>query len=530
MTRAPVRRPQRRGNALWGLPLALLAGALIIALVLVAANLLRSTTTLLVRIPGQADARVDLNQSLALSPYLLGSNVFPLQGTQSKDPGGQGFMSYGPPVVAGLRSAGVRLLRFPGGNFGEEHTLSAQQLDAFSDLLNQVGAEGLMQVQLSDPLDKTPVPLSARATRAALLVEYMNNPQSIQRSANAPYHPIKYWSVGNEPDLLADPDTGRTYTVADYTRAFIAYSLAMHTRDPGIQVFGPELSQYSPAGGPNDSQGTPWMQGFLQGVSAYERTHSLPFHLLDGVSFHYYPFTHGQQDAATVLSDPPQWDALLPGLRELIRQTFGEDRPVAITEVNANASGAPLPQNLSALWWAETLGELLDNQADYVAFFSTEGVDSPDPLFLQDNLTETAMLRVMQLFSHVQSHLVPVQGAQGPVSVYATQDDGQATASLFLVNQTSQSQHISVQAGNILPWGSWQGLQGQSSWRAASLTLPGYGMAVLTLHRDGSDEMFSFDNTASGQQAAPEVQHVVCDSGTSACQAVSAGDGQEQDA
>src|ERR1051326_2967641 len=136
-------------------------------------------------------------------------------------------MSYDPQVIAGLRSAGVKLLRFPGGNFDEEHTLSPQQLDAFSNLLNQVGAEGLMQVQLSDPLDKTPVPLAIRATRAALLVEYMNNPHSIQRSAGAPYHPIKYWSIGNEPDLVTNPDTGKLYTVAEYTQAFISYSLAI---------------------------------------------------------------------------------------------------------------------------------------------------------------------------------------------------------------------------------------------------------------------------------------------------------------
>jgi hypothetical protein len=514
MTRAPVKRPTRRGNALWRLLLALLAGTLIVGVVLVAANLLRSATTLIVHVPGQADVRVDLNQSLALSPYLLGSNVFPLLGTRSKDPSGQGFMSYAPQVVAGLRSAGVRLLRFPGGDFGEEHTLSAQQLDAFSDLLNQVGAEGLMQVQLSDPLDKTPVPLSTRATRAALLVEYMNNPESIQRSAAAPYHPIKYWSVGNEPDLLTNPDTGQTYTVAEYTRAFIAYSLAMHARDPSIQVFGPELSRYAAAGGPKDRKGTPWMQGFLQGVSNYERTHHLSFHLLDGVSFHYYPFPDGQQDAKTILSNPPQWDTLLPGLRQRIRQAFGRDLPVAITEVNTHAGGGPLPQQLSALWWAETLGKLMDNQADYVAFFSTEGVDSPTPLFLQQNLTETAMLRVMQLFSHVQPRLVPVQGAQGIVSVYATQDDDHAVASLLFVNQTSHSQRISVQAASVLPWSSLQGLQAWSSWQGASLTLQGYSMVVLTLHRNGSDEVFSFKNTASGQQAAPEVQHAVCSSGT----------------
>lgn len=516
VTRRPVKRP-KQGKARLKPFLLFLAGALVIVGVLDVANLLRSTTTLTVHIAGQAQVRIDLNQSLALSPYLLGSNVFPLLGTSSKDPGGQGFMGYYSPVISGLRSAGVKLLRFPGGNFDEQHTPSTQQLDALSNLLNQVGAEGLMQVQLSDPLDKTPVPLTTRATRAALLVEYMNNPQSIQRSIGAPYHPIKYWSVGNEPDLVINPDTKKPYTVAEYTQAFIAYSVAMHTRDPNIQVFGPELSQYSAAGGSQDSQGVFWMQGFLQGVGEYERTHSLPFHLLDGVSFHYYPFNDGQPDVATTLNDPQQWDSLVPGLRQLIRQTFGEDLPIAVTEINTNAVGVALPQNLSALWWAETLGKLMDNQVEYVAFFSTEGVDSPNPLFLQKDLTPTAMLRVMQLFSHVQARLVPIQGVQGAVNIYATQDSDHATVSLFLVNQTSLSQSISVQAENILPGGSWQGLQALSLWHAASLTLPGYSMAVLTLHRNGKDELFSFDNTVSQQQGVPVVQHVVCNSATGVC-------------
>jgi len=520
ISRIPTNRP-KRGKAHWKLLLMLLAGALIIALVLIAANLLRSTTTLSVQIPGRSQALIDLHQSLALSPYLLGSNVFPVSGTRSQDPGGKGFMSYDPLVVAGLRSAGVRLLRFPGGNWNEEHTPSPQQLNALSSLLNEVGAEGFMQVQLSDPLDKHPVPLTTRATRAALLVEYMNNAQSIQRNVGAPYHAIKYWAVGNEPDLLTNPDTGKKYTVEQYTRAFIAYSLAMHTRDPRIQVFGPELSSYSALGGPRDSLGNFWMQGFLRGVSDYERTHNLPFPLLDGISFHAYPFQNGQQDVNIMLRDPLQWNTLVPGLRQLIRQAFGGDRPIAITEINTNVGKVPPPRNLAALWWAETLNQLMTNQVEYVAFFSTEGQDSPDPLFLRKNLTETAMLRVMQLFTHLQANLVPVQNTQGPVSISATQDDSHATVSLFFINQTDTSQHISVQAEYPLLWGLWQRarplLQAWNVWQDASLTLPGYSMAVLTLHRSGGDDIFSFNNTTDEQQGVPEVQHVICRSVTSVC-------------
>jgi len=496
-----MRKRKTRGRFL----LLLLAGVLIIATVLVAANVQSSGTALAVHISNQPAARVDLNQSVAVSPYLFGSNVFPAAGTSAKDLAGQGFMSYDPQIVQGLRSAGIKLLRFPGGNWGEEHTPSPGQLNDFSNLLNQVGAEGFMQVQLADPLDKTPVPLATRATRAALLVDYMNNNKSIQRlgaNARAPYHPIKYWSVGNEPDLLTNPDTGQKYTVAEYTRAFIAYSLAMHQKDPGIKVFGPEISQYSARGGPRDSGGALWMAAFLQGVAAYEHTHALPFQLLDGVSFHFYPFGNGQSTVNTLVNNSQEWSTLVPALRQLIQQTMGQDLPIALTEVNTNSGRVAPPQDLAALWWAETLGALLSNQLDYVAFFSTEGVDSPYPLFLQKGLTETAMLRTMQLFARLQSNRVPIPGAQGSVSVYATQDSGHTTVSLIFINKANVNQRVTVSAESLLPF--------FNPWQGATVTIQGYSMLVLTLHRSGSDEVFSFSNSENAQQGVPDVQHVVC--------------------
>jgi hypothetical protein len=471
--------------------LLLLACTLVITTVLFAANVRKAGSVLTVQVANHQTVQVDLDQSQPLSPYLLGSNVFPQSGTSAKDSTGQGFMSYAPSVVQGLRSAGVKLLRFPGGNWGEQHTLSTTQLNDFSSLLNQVGAQGLLQAQLSDPLDKPVVSLQTRAARAALLVDYMNNPHSIQRlgaNADAPFHPIKYWTVGNEPDLLTNPDTGLKYTVQQYTQAFIAYSLAMHQKDPTIQIFGPEISQYSTSGGPRDRTGRLWMQGFLTGVSAYERTHSLPFQLLNGVSFHLYPFGEFQSSTNALLGNSQMWSTLIPALRQLVRQTMGEDLPVAVTEINTNSGNADPSQNLAALWWAETLGALMSNQVEYVAFFSTEGVDSPLPLFLQKGLTETSMLRVMQLFAQMQANLIPIQDTQGPVRIYATQDSGGNTVSLLFINTTDQARHLSVQADtsdNIALF---------SPWRSATLLIQGYGMAVLTLQRHGNNEAFGFNN------------------------------------
>jgi len=500
--KGPEQRKPRRV-----LPFILLVAALIIATVVVTSDYQRANSALAVQVGDQQAVQIDLNQSLPISPYLLGSNVFPKAGTSSQDQAKSGFMSYDQQVVQGLRSSKVKLLRFPGGNWGEEHTLSAEQLNAFSDLLNQVGAEGFMQAQLSDPNDITAVPLETRASRAALLVDYMNNKQSIQRTganAKAPFHPIKYWSVGNEPDLLTNPETNRKFTVAEYTQAFIAFSLAMHQKDPNIKVFGPEISQYLGAKGPKDATGKQWMEDFLRGVNAYEHTHTLPFRLLDGVSFHRYPFDDAQKDSNKLLSNPAEWDNTLPALRQFIRQQFGQDLPIAITEINTNPGKNVPPQELAALWWGETLGKLMSNQVEYVAFFSTEGVDTPYPLFTRD-LKETALLRTMQLFARLQNNLIPVLPAPGPVSIYATQDSGHKTVSLLLINKTNESQHISVRPDSLLPF---------NTWSSSNLIIPGYNMAVLTLHRNSSNEAFSFSNNANAQQAAPGVQHANCGNNT----------------
>lgn len=501
-TPAPAGRPPVRRGSRRLLPLLLLLCALIIAAASAAADLYRDQTTLAIQVPGQQALQLDLNQGFAASPYLLGSNVFPRAGTSAQDQGGRGFMSYDQRVINGLRSANIKLLRFPGGNWGEEHTLSTAQLNDFSTLLNQVGAEGIMQAQLSDPLDVTPVPLRTRASRAALLVDYMNNPESIQRQGTkAPFHRIKYWTIGNEPDLLINPDTGQRYTVDAYTQAFIAYSLAMHEKDPGIKIFGPEISRYQGQQGPRDAAGKLWMDSFLTQIAQYERTHALPFHLLDGVSFHWYPFDNAQKNFVDLLNEPAALNSLLPALRQTIRQQFGEDLPIAITEINTSPGKVVPAPDLAALWWAETLGTLMNNHVEYVAFFSTEGVDTPFPLFIQQDLRETAMLRTMQLFARLQRYVVPLPATQGPVSVYAAEDQQHNTVSILFINKSDVSQQVSAGNSGLLPLGPWKG---------ATLTLGGHGMSVVILHRNGSDEAFSFNNIENTQQSAPAVQHLIC--------------------
>lgn len=512
---SPMRFPQprvKRRRTLRIISLILLI-ALIFALVRLIANLNPSDDQLLVRIGNQGTAIVDLRQSIPVSPYLFGANVFPAFHTSSVDQA-TGFMSYDSPVAVGLRNADINLLRFPGGGWGEEHLLSYEQLNAFSVLLSELGAEGMIQARLSGPTGNnalSPSSLIDRANLAGRWVDYMNNPHSTQRTGNyshAPFHPIKFWTVGNEPDGLKNPDTGKPFTVADYTNAFIQYSLIMHQTDPTIQVFGPEISQFYGVGiGPKDSNGQLWMDSFLKGVAAYEKAHpGLKFHLLDGVSFHSYPLTDASKAPPILLSSSDEWNYLLPPLRQLIRQDLGRDAPIAVTEINSNpTTNMPTP-GLSALWWADTLGTFLDQEVQYVAFFSAEGVDTPYPLFTSNGLRQTAMLRVMQVFSHLQKNLIPVAIQRDPVSLYATQDDTQQTVSLLFVNKSPVVQLAQVSPQDQFPGGS--------PWHDLNISLSGYSITLVTLHRDGRAEAYSYDVPTNDNSDVGPLNYTVCGKAT----------------
>ncbi len=66
----------------------------------------------------------------------------------------------------------------------------------------------------------------------------------------------------------------------------------------------------------------------------------LPYHLLDGVSFHRYQFNDASQSPSMLMSSPDEWNYLLPPLRALIQRDFGRDIPIGVTEINTN------PKNL----------------------------------------------------------------------------------------------------------------------------------------------------------------------------------------
>jgi hypothetical protein len=483
---------------------------LIFAAVRLAAFATATNDELQVRVGSQQVVTLDLRQSLAINPDILGANVFPQIGTSSQDKA-SGFMDYSSPLSTGLQDAHVKLLRFPGGKWGEDHLLTLDQLSAFSTLLNETDADGMVQVRVSGPTGGGFNELTALTSRiqvATRWIDFMNNPQSdqrIARYAHAPFHRVKYWTVGDEPDTLINPVTNQPYLVKDYVSDFIQFSIAMHRTDPTIKVFGPELSEfYGPGAGPVDANGTLWMEGFLKGVGEYEQANHVV--LLDGVSFHRFQFVGATQTPYLFLSSTGEWNYLLPALHQLISQNLHRDLPVAITEINTNTNTQQqqLPtRGLAALWWADTLATLMNQQVAYVAFSSASGVNMPYPLFTTDGLQPTPMLRVMQVLGQLQHNLIPLEVQRDPVSVYATQDNAHQTVSLLFINKSSESQLAQISGGS--------NLLGISPWAGLDISLSADSIIAVTLHRNNTAEAYSYIvPAANDSQTAAPVLHTIC--------------------
>ncbi len=67
-------------------------------------------------------ATLSYSRTVPINQMTRGLNVFPAYGTKADD-GAEGFMSYSARVADLLKKADVRLLRFPGGDWGDQHTL-----------------------------------------------------------------------------------------------------------------------------------------------------------------------------------------------------------------------------------------------------------------------------------------------------------------------------------------------------------------------------------------------------------------------
>jgi len=395
-----------------------------------------------------------------VSPYVFGSNYGPWT-----------FLSPGAKPKA--IEAKLKLIRFPGGNWGDENDLMEYQIDQFIALCRELGAEPLISVRLANGSPEV----------AANWVKYANQTKGYN---------IKYWSIGNEPSLyrtrlgLTDYDTTR------FNQEWRKFAEAMRTVDPTIKLVGPDTHQFTAdfAQNPKDVNQKDWLEEFLKANGD----------LVDIVAVHRYPFPIDQSNPIPtkeeLLASSAEWDQIIPALRKLIKDTTGQDKPIAVTEVNSNwanvSGGEASPETFyNALWWSDALGRMMRQGVDVVAQFSLTSAPGSGEHGLFARGDPRPMYYVYPMYQRFGNQLVSASTDNADVSIFASKrDDGALT--LMLINRSPNEATRRLQLIGFTPQSAsevWrfdethnaEKIGSQKIEDGASITVPPYSMTLLVV-------------------------------------------------
>ena len=271
----------------------------------------------------------------AISPYLAGQNAWlpTALGTQVFN----GQLDRLWPLV---KQSKVKMIRI-GGNGVNSNLVTNAQYIALIDSIRRIGAEPMVQV--SEGRGRF------TAAQAAQVVQHVN----ITMGRN-----IRYWIIGNEPDLNNASQTNPT-PVAGVEAYIKAFASAMKAVDPTILTVGPEnagYNSYFPAlvGGAND----------ITGRDANGR------YYIDVISFHTYPFNGTQTRAGVVAGTTNLTNnvvnllGLMANANALHNRTGASALRWALTEFNVDfanpavntVEGLGVHSFLNGQFWAEVFG------------------------------------------------------------------------------------------------------------------------------------------------------------------------------
>ncbi len=340
---------------------------------------------------------VSADQSLGpISPYIYGTN-------------------FGPWVVVPFdlldeaEVAGIRMLRFPGGEYGDRNNLRELEIDRFVTLARTMGAEPTINVRLR----------GGTPEQAAEMVRYAN----VEKD-----YGLVYWGIGNEPNLYPDD-----YQAEQFVADWRAIAEAMRAVDPTIKLLGPEVSQFTGGSDPGPSDAHVFLDTFLAANGD----------LVDVVTVHRYPFGTLTGDKPTVdqlMASSAEWDRLIPDLRERTQRLTGrDDLAVGVTEINTawtkDIYDDTSPDSyFSALWLADVIGRMIGQDVDIMTHFVLQTKDNQGGWGLLASDSVRPAYYVYQLYQRFGQELLYTASDNDLVQLLAARrDDGALT--LLAINR-----------------------------------------------------------------------------------------------
>ncbi len=262
-----------------------------------------------------------------------------------------------PQVQNLLQQAGVEMLRYPGGSYGDEYNWQnntvqngyvapGTDFDSFMGTVKKIGAQPILIANYG----------TGTPQEAAAWVQYANVTKG---------YGVKYWEIGNElygngyygSDWEADNHASKS--PATYAANVLQYASAMKAVDPTVKI-GAVLTL--PGNWPDSvvasGDSGDWNQQVLTTAGSS----------IDFVIVHFYP-SGGQ--GVSVLTDPEQLAGELAQLRQEINQYAGANAAhiqIAMTETDSNNYMDTQP---GALYAADTYLTALENGVFTVDYWDT---------------------------------------------------------------------------------------------------------------------------------------------------------------
>jgi len=375
-------------------------------------------------VPNVLHVDPDLNLG-PVSPYIYGSNISP-----------ETMIPFG--MMDDALKSNLTALRFPAGAWVDQNNVTDLQIDLYMGIFKKMGAMPVFTVRLE----------GGTPAAAAQMVRYVNLEKN---------YGVRYWEIGNEPNLYAS-SPGVQYDTVRFNQDWRAFALAMKAVDPTIQLVGPEINQFNadPAANPKDVNGRDWMTEFLKANGD----------LVEVVSFHRYPFpkqvTGTNATIDDLRQDTPEWTRTVRYLRTLIRETTGRDLPIAVTEANSHYSrasgGQATPDSFyNAIWWADVLGRMINENV-----FMVNQWDMNTPSGMGDGfgLIASGQLRpsyyVYQMYKNFGSQHVCAASGVADVTIYAARGaEGPLTAMVINLSDQEQQPTLQIQGSHPVSADTW---------------------------------------------------------------------------